>query len=82
MGNVHISGRYREDELFDLLASRRPHLAFLPSECPESFMYTLSIAMAAGLFVVCFDLGAQAERVRSWGWGMPVELDLAPGADQ
>jgi O-antigen biosynthesis protein len=78
IGNVHISGRYREDELFDLLASRRPHLAFLPSECPESFMYTLSIAMAAGLFVVCFDLGAQAERVRSSGWGMPVELDLAP----
>jgi glycosyltransferase involved in cell wall biosynthesis len=78
MGNVHVSGRYRESDVFHLLASRGPHLAFLPSECPESYMYTLSIAMAAGLFVVCFDLGAQAERVRSFGWGLPLKLDLAP----
>jgi glycosyltransferase involved in cell wall biosynthesis len=79
LGNVHISGRYDEHDVFDLLASRRPHLAFLPSECPESYMYTLSIAMTAGLFVVCFDLGAQAERVRSWGWGRPLEIELSPG---
>ncbi len=79
LGNVYISGRYREHDVFDLLASNRPHLALLPSECPESFMYTLSIAMAAGLFVVCFDLGAQADRLRSWGWGRPLLIELAPG---
>jgi glycosyltransferase involved in cell wall biosynthesis len=79
LGNVHITGRYREREVYDLIASRRAHLAFLPSECPESYMYTLSIAMAAGLFVVCFDLGAQAERVRNWGWGRPIEPELEPG---
>jgi glycosyltransferase involved in cell wall biosynthesis len=77
-GNVHVSGRYRDGDAYDLLASRAPHLAFLPSECPESFMYTLSVAMAAGLFVVCFDLGAQADRVRSSGWGLPIKLDLTP----
>jgi hypothetical protein len=38
-------------------------------------MYTLSIAMAAGLYVVCFDLGAQAERLTSWGWGHVLPLD-------
>jgi glycosyltransferase involved in cell wall biosynthesis len=78
IGNVHISGRYREEDVFDLLASRGVHLAFLPSECPESYMYVLSIAMAAGFFVVCFDFGAQAERVRSWGWGRPIDPGLSP----
>jgi glycosyltransferase involved in cell wall biosynthesis len=80
VGNVRITGRYRESDVFDLIALREPHLALLPSQCPESHMYTLSIAMAAGLFVVCFDLGAQAERVRSWGWGRPIELELTPAA--
>ena len=78
IGNVHISGRYREEDVFEMLASRRVHLAFLPSECPESFMYVLSIAMAAGLYVVCFDLGAQAERVRGWGWGGQIDPGLSP----
>jgi glycosyltransferase involved in cell wall biosynthesis len=78
LGNVHISGRYREREVFALLARGRPHLAFLPSECPESYMFTLSTAMASGLFVVCFALGAQAERVRSWGWGRPLDFELTP----
>ena len=41
-------------------------------------MYTLSSAMAARLFVVCFDLGAQAERVRAWGWGQVLACDLEP----
>jgi O-antigen biosynthesis protein len=80
LGNVRISGRYQEREVYDRLAASRCHLAFLPSECPESYMYTLSIAMAARLFVVCFDLGAQAERVRAWGWGRLFALDLSPEA--
>ena len=80
VGNVHVTGRYRDDDLFKHLARVRPHLAFLPSVCPESFMYTLSVAMAARLFVVCFDLGAQAERVRAWGWGQVLAYDLEPDA--
>ena len=45
-------------------------------------MYTLSIAMAARLFVVCFDLGAQAERVRAWGWGQAIGPRARAGGDQ
>jgi hypothetical protein len=40
-------------------------------------MFALSIAMAARLFVVCFDLGAQALRVQAWGWGRPIPQSLA-----
>jgi len=78
-GHVRVSGRYREGEVFNRLRTARPHLAFLPSECPESFMFALSIAMAARLFVVCFDLGAQAIRVRAWGFGQPIAIELEPG---
>ena len=82
LGNVQVTGRYREQEVYERLAAQRCHLAFLPSVCPESFMYTLSIAMAARMFVVCFDHGAQAERLRAWGWGQVLTLEHQPGVDQ
>jgi glycosyltransferase involved in cell wall biosynthesis len=78
LGNVLVTGRYREKEIFELLAAQRCHLAFLPSLCPESYMYTLSAAMAARLFVVCFDHGAQAERLRAWGWGRILSTENSP----
>jgi len=77
---VHVAGPYRESEVFERLAAARCHLAFLPTVCPESFMYTLSTVMAAGLYTVCYDLGAQAERVRAWGWGKALPLDIEPPA--
>ncbi len=78
--NVHVAGAYRDSEVFERLAAARCHLAFLPTVCPESFMYTLSIVMAAGFYTVCYDLGAQADRVRAWGWGKTLPLDLEPQA--
>jgi glycosyltransferase involved in cell wall biosynthesis len=78
LGNVRITGRYRDQQAFEHLSLERPHLAFLPSLCPETFMYTLSILMAARLFVICFDLGAQAERVRAWGWGQVLPAGTRP----
>jgi len=78
--NLHIAGPYRDSEVFERLAAARCHLAFLPTLCPESFMYTLSIVMAAGFYTMCYDLGAQADRVRAWGCGKTLPLDLDPPA--
>ena len=80
VGNVRVTGSYREQEVYQRLATEQCHLAFLPTQLPESFMYTLSIAMAAGLYTVCFDLGAQAERLRAWGWGRALPLEAGPEA--
>ncbi len=80
LGNVHVSGRYQAQEVYERIAAARCHLAFLPSICPESFMFTLSIVMASGLYTVCFDLGAQASRLRAWGWGHVLGLDTGPEA--
>jgi glycosyltransferase involved in cell wall biosynthesis len=78
--NVRVSGRYRQHEVYARLAAARCHLAFLPSLLPESYMYTLSVVMASGFYTVCFDLGAQASRLRSWGWGHVLPLGAAPAA--
>jgi glycosyltransferase involved in cell wall biosynthesis len=80
LSNVRITGRYREHEVYERLAQERCHLAFLPSLWPETFLYTLSIAMAARLFVLCFDSGAQAERVRASGWGRLLPLEASPSS--
>jgi Glycosyltransferase Family 4 len=78
VGNVRVTGAYREHEVFDRLRGLGCSLAFLPSVWPETFMFTLSIAMAARLYVVCFELGAQAERLARWGWGRTLPLDSSP----
>jgi glycosyltransferase involved in cell wall biosynthesis len=78
IGNVRVSGDYYDGQVYQRLAQARCHLAFLPSQCPETFMYTLSIAMAARMFVVCFDSGAQAERLRASGAGRILPLETAP----
>jgi glycosyltransferase involved in cell wall biosynthesis len=80
LGNVNVMGRYREEDVRDCLAELRCELAFLPSVCPETFMFTLSIAMSARLFVICFDVGAQAERLRAWGWGRTLPVSSSPQA--
>jgi glycosyltransferase involved in cell wall biosynthesis len=78
MPNVHSSGAYHEAEVYRRLAQARCHLAFLPSVWPETFMYTLSIAMSSRMFVVCFDLGAQAERLRISGSGLLLPWNATP----
>lgn len=65
-----ISGAYRDDELQGLLKAADPHLIWFPALCPETYSYTLSAALIAGLPVVAPDLGAFPERLanRPWSW--------------
>lgn len=78
-GRVEVTGPYRETEIWDRLEDAACHLAWLPSIWPETYMYTLSVALAAGFRPVVYDLGAQAERVAETGIGCRVPLDIAAG---
>jgi glycosyltransferase involved in cell wall biosynthesis len=62
---VAVTGRYAETEVFRLLAAEQPDLIFLPSIWPETHLFTLSIALATGLPVAVFNLGAQADRLNA-----------------
>ncbi len=75
-GKVFITGDYQPAEAVALIARQGGALGFLPSVVPETWCYTLSELWRAGLFVVAFDLGAQAERIRASGRGLLLGLDL------
>lgn len=60
---VITHGAYNEAEQAGLIQSIRPHVVWFPALCPETYSYTLSEAMRAGLPVVVPDIGAFAERV-------------------
>ena len=78
LGNVRVLGPYRDSDVYDHLERAQCHVALLPSVWPETFMYTLSVAMSAGFWTMCFDLGAQADRLRSWGHGRVLRLSTTP----
>lgn len=75
-GRVFITGEYGEAEATALIAAQRAHLAWLPSIWPETWCYALSEAWRAGLHVIAFDIGAQAERIRNTGRGTLLPLGL------
>lgn len=61
---VHVTGLYEEEDAAAVLAGLRADVAWLPSVWPETYSYTLSVALAGGMPVAAFDLGAIAARLR------------------
>lgn len=66
---VTITGRYMEHEALDRLQALAPHVVWLPSRWPETYSYTLSLALKGGYPVFAFDLGAIARRLSGLGLG-------------
>ena len=69
-----IHGHYKdEQELSDLLNWLKPDLVWFPALVPETYSYTLSEVLRAGLPVVAPNLGAFPERLRGreWSWIEP-----------
>lgn len=75
--NVTITGAYKDDEIEELLRHYQPHVALIPSVWPETYSYTLSIALRYGIYPVVFDLGAPARRIKELGFGSVVALSMA-----
>jgi glycosyltransferase involved in cell wall biosynthesis len=60
----------------------QPHLCFMSSVWPETYSYALSLMLTAGVPVVTFDIGAQAERLTNAGCGtfLPISLVNDPAS--
>jgi len=80
-GLATITGRYSEEAVDGLLAAQRCHVALIPSVWPETYCYTLSIALRNGFPVAVFDLGAQRERLVAADPERAIVLPLAAMAD-
>ncbi len=74
------TGSYERSELPRLLEHHGVGLCFLPSVCPETFSFVASEVMQLELPLVCFDLGAQAERVKHYANGLIVNEVTAEAA--
>jgi glycosyltransferase involved in cell wall biosynthesis len=77
-GRVFVTGPYGADEAVTLIKAQHANLALLPSIFPETWSFALGEAWQAGLRVVAFDIGAQAERIRRTCRGILLPLGLFP----
>jgi GT2 family glycosyltransferase/glycosyltransferase involved in cell wall biosynthesis len=77
---LRIAGRYDESDLPSLIRSVRPHVLWFPASWPETYSYTVSAGVEAGLPIVASDLGALPERLigRPLTWLVDPSLDTAP----
>lgn len=67
---LEVHGPYEEAELAGLLQALDADVAWFPGSCPETYSYTLSACLKAGLPVVAPQIGAFPERLsgrqRTW----------------
>ncbi len=77
IGNIEITGAYREEELGDLLAFYDPDAVLTLSTWPETFCYTFHETVQMGVYPIAFDIGAPALKIKELGWGSVLPLDLA-----
>ena len=73
---VAMTGEYEETELPALLARLKPHVVWFPVQWPETYSYTLSAAVDAGLPIVATRIGAFPERLE----GRPLTWLVDPEA--
>ena len=67
---VNILGRYEKKDLPDLIEKNKINMILMPSIWPETFSYVTSEIIKMNLPVVSFDLGAQAERLKTYKRGI------------
>ncbi|GAB5376076.1 MAG: hypothetical protein AcusKO_25380 [Acuticoccus sp.] len=66
--NVTLHGRYNGDmDAARRVTAIQPDVCLVSSIWPETYVFTVSVAIALQLPLVTFDLGAQAERAREYG---------------
>jgi GT2 family glycosyltransferase/glycosyltransferase involved in cell wall biosynthesis len=76
--NVRLYGGYAPGEAVTSLVHVRCRVALFLSIFPETYSYTLSESLEAGLVPVGYDFGAIGERLRTLGIGALVPLGAPP----
>ena len=67
---VLVTGPYDKEGLADVLHNLGVTIGLIPSIWPETFHYVTQELINLSLPLVCFDLGAPAERIGTWEHGM------------
>lgn len=77
--NVSVRGAYQVNDLPTLIEDCGANVCLLPSIWPETFSYVAEEVMALNMPLVCFDLGAPAERVLNYPRGQ-IASDMSASA--
>ena len=77
-GNVLTHGPYQNHEVYALMERIEPDVVWYPAQWPETYSYTLSLALHCGLPVVVPDIGAFPERVARRDLSAVVPWNLSP----
>jgi GT2 family glycosyltransferase/glycosyltransferase involved in cell wall biosynthesis len=75
-GRISVTGAYEEADRAGLLSSSKPHVVWFPAHWPETYSYTLSVAIEARLPIVATRIGAFPERLE----GRPLTWLVDPAA--
>jgi glycosyltransferase involved in cell wall biosynthesis len=73
-----IYGQYVDAELPMLLAAEKPDVLLFAAQVPETYAYTLSVALQSGVPIVASALGAFPERLAGVARSATVPWDAAP----
>ncbi|MBF9031171.1 glycosyltransferase [Rhodobacterales bacterium HKCCE3408] len=79
--SVVVTGSYAPEDIPRLARENGVTHWLIPSVWPETFSYTTHEALATGLPVLAFHIGAQGAAVAAAGNGIPVHFDPSPQAD-
>ena len=60
---------YSPDEIYSRIVEQQIGVVFFTSIWPETFSYLVSELISIGIPIACFDIGAQAEKVRTYHLG-------------
>lgn len=67
---INYTGAYKAQDLQTTIVREKVNAVLFPSLCSETFSYLVSEQMKMDLPIVCFDYGAQAEKVRAYRKGI------------
>jgi glycosyltransferase involved in cell wall biosynthesis len=70
---ITVTGKYEVTQLPEMIEKLGINVILIPSIWPETFSYVTSEMVLLGMPVACFNIGAPAERIRSYEKGIVLE---------
>lgn len=75
--NIHYLGKYKTQDLNNILQLNKINAVFFPSVLPETFSYLIHELMMMQMPIVGFDIGAQGEYLASYKYGLTLPINTS-----
>lgn len=73
--NIHYLGKYKPQDLNNILQLNKINAVFFPSVLPETFSYLVHELMMMQIPIVGFDIGAQGEFLSNYKYGLTLPIN-------